>query len=370
MSDDEVNFSDESALDTGLFSEVLRRGDNFRFPRRLLAEANFPEVDVTLTSYAVGNDGGALMDPLTVKVLPPQSIFEDIRKDLAKSKDKNSEVAVKINSFGNFNRDGIRILERFHRLKRLRSEVSFEKKWIKEVFQKIPFEEEVTHALLDRWNLECTYLASYNNYRITSQELSLLCGERYLSDELLNFLGDKFCDMANEKHQSCQNILLPSFLSTGTILESVVNNICHSHDMASVVHMFLPVHMSEECHWGLAIFSVTDSTVFFDDGYHYPIPENLKRNSAEIIKVIYKASNNEHFQPSKWCKIERFKIPIPDQPSSSKGTTTGCGSCGVAVICSIHDFCNGMTNAFTWSYNDTPRLRAELMLEVLDLQRN
>ena len=47
-------------------------------------------------------------------------------------------------------------------------------------FEKNACKEEVTHALLDRWNLESTYLASYGNYIITSQELSLLCGERYL----------------------------------------------------------------------------------------------------------------------------------------------------------------------------------------------
>ena len=84
---------------------------------------------------------------------------------------------MKINSFGDFNMDGIRILERFHRLKRLRDEVSFEEKWIMTAFEKNPCKEEVTRTLLDRWNLESTYLASYGNYIITSQELSLLRGK-------------------------------------------------------------------------------------------------------------------------------------------------------------------------------------------------
>ena len=225
----------------------------------------------------------------------------------------------------------------------------------------------MTHALLDRWNLESRYLASYGNYRITSQELSLLCGERYLSDEIFNFLGHKFCERANNEHQACLNILLPSFLSSGNIINSVVSKICVSHDMVSVVKMFLPVHMQNECHWGLAIFSVRECKVFFDDGYHYPVPEELKRNATDIIDIIYQTTSNDNFHPSKWCQIERFKVPMPDQPSSSRGTTTSCGSCGVAVICSIRDICIGVTNEFTWSYKDTPRLRAELILEVLDL---
>ena len=171
--DVEDNPSDEIPLAFGLLSEVLRQDDNFRYPRRLLAKASFPNVDATLTSYTLGNSGSAMIDPITVKKMPPQSVVNDIKKEFATSQNVASQLVVKINSFGVFNMDGIRILERFHRQKRLRAEVSFEKKWIKTAFEKNPFEEEVTHALLDRWNLESRYLASYNNYRITSQELSL-----------------------------------------------------------------------------------------------------------------------------------------------------------------------------------------------------
>ena len=281
--------------------------------------------------------------------------------------DPDAQGNVKILSYGVFDINGIRTLQRFHRLKRLRAEVSFEKQWVNEVFKNTPFEKEVRHALFDRWNPQGTYLVSYGNYRITSQELSLLCGERYLSDEVLNLLALKYCDRANEEHQSCQNILLPSFLSTGLVLESVVTNICLYNDTEKVTNMFLPVYMPDECHWGLAIFSVIEHTVFFDDGYHCPIPEDLKSNASEILRLINQATGNDNFHPKKWCQIKRFKVPMPNQPDSSSASKTGCGSCGVAVICSIRDICNGITNSFTWTYEDAPRLRAELMLELLDL---
>ena len=57
---------------------------------------------------------------------------------------------------------------------------------------------------------------------------------------------------------------------------------------------------------------------------------------------------------------------MPDQPHSNASGATGHGSCGVAVICAVRDICAGNTN-FTWSYQDTPGLRAELMAELLDL---
>ena len=132
--------------------------------------------------------------------------------------------------------------------------------------------------------------------------------------------------------------------------------------MENVINMFLPVHIPERCHWGLAVFSVVEHTVFFDDGYHCPIPEDLKSNAPAIINLIHQATDLDNFLPSKWCQVKRFKVPMPNQPDSSSKSKTGCGSCGVAVICSIRDICNGITNAFTWTYEDAQHLRAELIL--------
>lgn len=132
--------------------------------------------------------------------------------------------------------------------------------------------------------------------------------------------------------------------------------------MGSVENMFLPVHM-DSCHWGLAIFSIKNQTVFFDDGYNCSIPEELKHNATKIIQIIFQRTGNDKFNPSGWCDIERFTVPLPDQPS----VATGSGSCGVAVICAIRDICNGITESFSWTYQDAPNLRAELMLELLDL---
>ena len=318
----------------------------------MLAEEGFPNVDGTLTSFTLSIDGSELTDSITVKTLPPQSVLKDIEKELQKSQEKSAQWIVKITSYGVFDSSGIRTLKRFYRLKRLRAEVSFEKEWVHKAFENTPFQQDVTDALFDRWNLQGTWLASYGNYRISSQELSLLCGERYLSDEVVNFLALKYCDRANKEQQSCKNILLPSFLSAGDIL---------------AVNIFLPVFMPEKCHWGLAIFSVIEHTVFFDDGFHCPIPAHLKCNVAEILNLIHEATSSNNFHPAKWSVIKIFKVPMPNQPDRSSASKTGFGSCGVAVICTIRDICKGITNAFTWNYEDAPRLRAELMLELLDL---
>lgn len=353
-------------MEMGILSDVQRRNDNFLYPRRILGESMFPEVDHTLVDYEICTSYGTLItDAVNVRRLPPLSVLKQVNDEIRRSNSRTS--IAKFHLYGNFDSEGIRILQRFHRLKGLRREIRFEKTWLKTAFAASKFGEEVTHALLDRWNNDDTYLAVYQNYRITSQELSLLCGERYLSDEIINFLTLKFCEMANKSKEACQYILLPSFLSSGCVLRNVVESICLQNDMEQVVTMFLPVHMADACHWGLAVFSVTEQAIFFDDGYHCAIPENLKHNAYEILSIMYQTTRLNCFQMSKWNEITRFRTSMPDQPQANTSTSTGCGSCGVAVVCAVRDICAENTTRFTWTYQDAPRLRAELMVELLNL---
>lgn len=98
--------------------------------------------------------------------------------------------------YGTFSPEGLLVLERFHRLKELKQEVQFELKWLNEVFERRTPEKKarVTAALLDNENLQREFLAKSwcGQYNITSQELSTLCGERFLSDETINFLVSNY----------------------------------------------------------------------------------------------------------------------------------------------------------------------------------
>ena len=344
----------------GILADVVRSNDNFLHPRRLLSQASYPRVDGTLTTFEeVADSVSRLTDPTQVTAIPPQSVLSEIEGELNKS--NSSQVCFKFPGYGIFDREGIRVLGRFHEIKSLKRQVQFEEKWLKQAFSGVGYEREVTEALLDRWNKDDSFLASYGNYKITSQVLSSLVGERYLCDEIINFLIQKYCDRANAmENQGGLKILLPSFLSTGTVLRNVVERLSLIHDMERVEQMFLPVHLHQS-HWGLAVLSVRENTVAFDDGFHCPIPEELKRNSKEILKIIFETTHNVKYSPGKWNQFKRFEVPMPDQP------TQGSGSCGVAVICTVRDICNGLINRYTWKYENAPSLRAELMVEILDL---
>ena len=346
----------------GILADVVRSNENFHHPRRLLSQASYPTVDGALTTFEKRADSVSnLTDPTQVTTIPPQSVLSEIEEELNKC--KRSLVYFKFPGYGIFDQEGIRVLGRFHLIKSLNRQVQFEEKWLKQVFSNVEYEQEVTEALLDRWNKDGSFLASYGNYKITSQVLSSLAGERYLCDEIINFLIQKYCDQANAvEKQGGLKVLLPSFLSTGKVLRNVVENLSLTHDTERVEHMFLPVHLHNS-HWGLAVFSVREKTVSFDDGFHCPIPEELKRNSKEILTIIHDTTLNETYLPVMWNHFKRFEVPMPDQP------TNGSGSCGVAVICAVRDICNGLSQRYSWTYQNAPTLRAELMVDILDSKR-
>ena len=51
----------------------------------------------------------------------------------------------------------------------------------------------VAEALLDQWNTSGNMLVDFTGYKINSQDLSILCCERYLNDEVMNLLIIKYC---------------------------------------------------------------------------------------------------------------------------------------------------------------------------------
>jgi hypothetical protein len=156
---DDLSSEGEQVYEEGIMSDVVRRDDNFCYPRRILGYKTFPEVDQSLTAYKrCKKDQVVLTDPLSVTRLPSYSVLKQVAEECRN--DANSDFIVKFLSYGNFDRKGIRILERFHRLKQLCEEVKFEEKWLTHAFENLEkvVEDKVTHALLDRWNMEGTKL--------------------------------------------------------------------------------------------------------------------------------------------------------------------------------------------------------------------
>ena len=267
--------------------------------------------------------------------------------------------------YGCFTLEGLGILTRYDKIRNLARQVPEEIRWMATAFEGLPERdmELVAGALLDHWNTSGNVLVDYKGYKITSQDLSVLCCEQYLNDEVTNLLIIKYCENANERCQEEVFTMLPSYV-TSVFGNNSIHQLCASVDMSKVHTVFLPTHL-HGCHWGLTIFSVQEQEVQFDDGYHCPITNELEDTVRGILSTFHQATGLQCFEPSFWSRVQRFKIPMPDQPTVTASSHNGTGSCGVGVLCCVRDICNECSPAFTWTFDDTPQLRAQLMVELL-----
>ena len=121
---------------------------------------------------------------------------------LVKAKNTNGnegfKFVVQYNSYGCFTQEGVRILGRYDTLRVIKREVREEERWLDLACERLSSKEKLLlkKALLHRWNLNGQFLVQYKGFTITSQELSVLCCERYLTDEVINLLIIKHCDAA------------------------------------------------------------------------------------------------------------------------------------------------------------------------------
>ena len=96
----------------------------------------------------------------------------------------------------------------------------------------------------------------------------------------------------------------------------------------------------------------------YDDGFHYPMSFSIQELADKTLANLYEITTLQHFRPRAWSKVQRFMVPMPDQPNDS-------GSCGGGVIYCVRDLSHGIQEKFTWTYKESPKLRAWLMIELL-----
>ena len=88
-------------------------------------------------------------------------------------------------------------------------------------------------------------------------------------------------------------------------------------DVSAVDMVFLPMHLHGS-HLGLLVFDARKCSVEHDDGFRYTMYSHISSGKASTtLKAICETTGLLRFQASIWSRVQRFRAPMPDQPSGS-----------------------------------------------------
>ena len=371
------NPSNPCSYAPSICKDLLRGTDDFVTGREELQQVKIPLTNPTLTVSDVISlsEAQQCLNPLAVSEIPPLDTVEESEIKLRNAKKTGGvpNAAVLIEGYGVLNKHGLTVLRQYHRFKVIVNEVEVEKRWIMQAFCKETDSDRkmVEAALFKNSSGQSKFLVSRNGSRVTAQVLSTFCEERYLCDESINILLRHYCTQANEHEKKSSFIALPAYLSdtrtVNEVIKASVKRNLRDINPEEVECIFVPAHFQGKDHWGLGVINLKEGTVSYDDGSHVPRPPSLVRICEQTIKAIREVSDcSVHFPTS--LKYQRLSPPMPDQ-AMGVHQRHGYGSCGVAVILCAGDLCNRKKH-FDWNFNQSPFLRAKLMVELAKLSCN
>ena len=115
----------------GIVYDLMGHDDNFKYPWLILGEIAFPGLMIRCSRMKKNSTDCILTDPLGVEKLPPHSTIHKIEEEFR----QKSNLEVKFPLYGNFDREGVRILKQFHPLKRFTRRCSFRRSSFRVLFQ-------------------------------------------------------------------------------------------------------------------------------------------------------------------------------------------------------------------------------------------
>ena len=238
--------------------------------RIYIAVQNFPKI-VPISQYDVTIRSGTkdCCDPLTIQSLPPLSVYEHGAKALLKMVEKKGgNYCLKFASIGNFSRESLPILHNYYVLLRdIRKKFKEEKAFLEKYFKSGISEkgkETQCHSIQANCH-SCLLLARRNGINLSVDHVTCLTGERYLIDNVINYLMNIFVEEGNTLSGKNTCLAVDSILlcCSERIIGSSVRNSCFDKNVTQLTTILFPAHLKENSHWGLCKIDVQAKSVFF-----------------------------------------------------------------------------------------------------------
>ena len=209
-------------------------------------------------------------DPLTIQSLPPLSVYEHGAKVLLKMVEKKGgNYCLKFASIGNFSRESLPILHNYYVLLRdIRKKFKEEKAFLEKYFKSGISEkgkETLVNAILYRRTSTPVLLARRNGINLSVDQVTCLNGERYLTDNVINYLMNIFVEEGNTLSGKNTCLAVDSILlcCSERIIGSSVRNSCFDKNVTQLTTILFPAHLKDNSHWGLCKIDVQAKSVFF-----------------------------------------------------------------------------------------------------------
>ena len=254
-----------------LFEQDLKeRSTRFCCSRADIAVQNFPKI-VPISQHDVTIRSGTkdCCDPLTIPSLPPLSLYEHGAKALLKIVEKKGDnYSLRFASIGNFSRESLPILHNYYVLLRdIRKKFKEEKAFLEKYFKRGISEkgkETQCHSIQANCH-SCLSLARRNGINLSVDQVTCLTGERYLTDNVINYLMNIFVEEGNTLSGKNTCLAVDSILlcCSERIIGSSVRNSCFDKNVTQLTTILFPAHLKDNSHWGLCKIDVQAKSVFF-----------------------------------------------------------------------------------------------------------
>ena len=156
-------------------------------------------------------------------------------------------------------------------------------------------EKETLKMILYQRNPRGKFFAERNRIQLTIDQVTCLIGERYLNDNVINYLMNIFEKEGNLLLGRNACLAVDSLLlncSKSTISQSI-RRCCCGKDVTQLEIIVIPTHLQHASHWGLAKIEVKTKAVFFDDGLHMRHPKELEMVVRIIINTLHILSSSD-----------------------------------------------------------------------------
>ena len=361
-SDDDPNTPVHSVTDTNasrLQEDLLKSNGRFSSPRMAITSYPTPPVQICNTFRLLLRNGSniAFADPFAVDWLPPESVLNSASKALHVEENPDA-CAIEFDGLGHFDVQSLRVLQNYFAFKAVAKKALFEEKWLLEETHGVSPSERL-HLLNTVLYLSPRngLVSKSHGIEISVDDLTTLCGERYLNDKVIDYLLNLFEERANSAAGKTICLSLSTFLAPEQMSEGamkMLHRVSLTSDISNLEIMLLPCNI-EGNHWGLIVFDLSVQKIFYDDGFHMePLSMYLK-----VLQTFFENTCCERFNTSKWKALSLEKFGMPDQPHSGTGST----SCGIGVLLAARDFSQGV-RTFGWTFQEAPHYRKRFMLDI------